>query len=294
MNRQKFRERLLLYYFMFMKAVKTAIFHLSHMKKFLTIVKAFWQRALTYRFTVLAYRIGEIGETLVLILMWSAVYGGQKVIGGLTLQEMITYILIGNFFNAIIRNFLSGVVARDIKDGRLSMFLIKPMSYFNYIISQEIGRISLATMASVLSSALVIVFFINTFIWNFDLAYFLVIVAMIILAFITELLLSYLIGLIAFWTDEVDGIYSTIDRIKKFFSGGYFPINLLPLMFIQISFVLPFAYSFFVPAQLYLKKLDLSVGLKGLLVQVIWITILYGIIKAVWSRGLKRYEAVGI
>lgn len=264
------------------------------MKKFLTIVKAFWQRALTYRFTVLAYRIGEIGETLVLILMWSAIYGGQKVIGGLTLQEMITYILIGNFFNAIIRNFLSGVVARDIKDGRLSMFLVKPMSYFNYIISQEIGRISLATTTSVLSSALVIVFFINTFIWNFDLAYFLVIVAMIILAFITELLLSYLIGLIAFWTDEVDGIYATIDRIKKFFSGGYFPINLLPLMFIQISFILPFAYSFFVPAQLYLKKLDLSVGLKGLLVQVIWITILYGIIKAVWSRGLKKYEGVGI
>lgn len=264
------------------------------MKKFLTIVKAFWQRALTYRFTVLAYRIGEIGETLVLVLMWTAIYGGQRVIGGLTLQEMITYILIGNFFNAIIRNFLSSVIARDIKDGRLSMFLIKPMSYFNYILSQEIGRISLATMMSVLSSVIVIVFFINTFIWNFDAAYFLVIVAMVILAFITELLISYLIGLIAFWTDEVDGIYATIDRIKKFFSGGYFPINLLPVMFVQISFAIPFAYSFFVPAQLYLKKLDLSMGLKGLLVQIIWIFVLYGIINVVWGRGLKRYEGVGI
>lgn len=264
------------------------------MKKFLTIVKAFWQRALTYRFTVLAYRIGEIGEMLVLILMWSAIYGGQKIIGGLTLQEMITYILIGNFFNVIIRNFLSSVIARDIKDGRLSMFLIKPMSYFSYILSQEIGRISLSTMMSVLSSVIVIVFFINTFIWSFDVAYFLVIVAMVILAFITELLISYLIGLIAFWTDEVDGIYATIDRIKKFFSGGYFPINLLPLMFLQVSFALPFAYSFFIPAQLYLKKLDLSVGLKGLLVQIVWIFIFYGIIKIVWGRGLKRYEGVGI
>lgn len=264
------------------------------MKKFLTIVKAFWQRALTYRFTILTYRIGEIGEALALILMWTAIYGGQKIISGLTLREMITYILIGNFFHAMIRNFLSPLVARDIKDGRLSIFLIKPMSYFSYILSQEIGRVSLSTMMSMISSALVIVFFMDTFILNFDVAYLLVIFSMIILAFIIELLLSYLIGLIAFWTDEVDGLYSTIDRIKKFFSGGYFPLNLLPIAFVKISFAFPFAYSFFVPAQLYLKKLDLAVGLRGLLAQAIWIFILYGIIKIVWSRGLKKYEGIGI
>lgn len=264
------------------------------MKKFLAIIKAFWQRSLTYRFTILAYRIGEVGETLVLILMWSAIYNGQKVIGGLTLPEMITYILIGNFFNAIIRNFLSGLVARDIKEGQLSMFLVKPMRYFDYILIREIGRVSFVSILSILSAVLVIIFFTNTFIWNFDAMYFLVIAAMIVLAFINELLMAYLIGLIAFWTDEVDGIYSTIDRVKKFFSGGYFPINLLPAIFVQVSFALPFAYSFFVPAQLYLKKLDLSVGLKGLLVQIVWIIILYGIISVVWKRGLKKYEGVGI
>lgn len=264
------------------------------MKKFLTIVKAFWQRALTYRFTVLAYRIGEIAEILVLILMWSAIYDSQEIIGGLTLKEMITYILIGNFFTGMVRNFLADLVAYDIKDGRLSMFLIRPIGYFNYILAREIGRISLATILSVLSSVLVIVFFFNTFIWDFDAAYWSVIFIMIVLAFITELLLSYLIGLIAFWTDEVDGLYATIVRVKKFFSGGYFPINLLPAIFVNISFLLPFAYSFFIPAQLYLKKIDLADGLKGLLVQIVWIVLLYVIIKLTWRRGLKRYEGVGI
>lgn len=264
------------------------------MKKFFTIIGAFWQKSLTYRFTVLAYRIGEVGETLALILMWSAIYNGQEVIGGLTLPEMISYILIGNFFNAIIRNFLANLVARDIREGRLSMFLVKPISYFDYILIQEIGRISFVTIMSILSASLVILFFASIFIWNFDIAHFSVIAAMIVLAFINELLIAYLTGLIAFWTDEVDGIYATIDRVKKFFSGGYFPINLLPLIFVQISLLLPFAYSFFVPAQLYLKKLDLSVGLKGLLVQIVWMIALYGIISVVWKRGLKKYEGVGI
>lgn len=264
------------------------------MKKFFAIVKAFWQRALTYRFTVLSYRVGEIGEMFVLVLMWSAIYDGQTIISGLTLQEMITYILIGNFFHALIRNFLPDVIARDIREGRLSTFLIKPIGYFSYILSQEIGRISFATMMSTVSSILIVVFFAHTFIWNFDIVYLLVIFAMVILAFVVELLLAYLIGLIAFWTDEIDGLYATIDRVKKFFSGGYFPLNLLPLAFVQVSFMLPFAYSFFVPAQLYLGKLDVSVGLQGLLVQVVWILVLYGVIRIVWNRGLRRYEGVGI
>jgi len=264
------------------------------MRKYLTIIKASWQRSLTYRFSVITYRIGEVGEMLGLILMWTAVYGGQTVISGLTLPQMVTYILVGNFFNAIIRNFLPGIVARDIREGRLSMFLVKPMGYFGYTLAQEIGRISLATMLSVLTASIVILFFRNTFFWNADPAYLVVISITVMLAFVTELLLAYLIGLIAFWTDEVDGIYMSIDRIKKFFSGGYFPLSLLPLPFVQLSFTLPFAYSFFVPAQLYLKKIDLSTGLRGICVQIIWIIALYGIIAVVWKRGLKRYEGVGM
>lgn len=264
------------------------------MKKYTTLIKAFWQRALHYRFTVFAYRVGEVAEVLILILMWTTIYAGQSSIKGFTLQEMITYILIGNVFNGIVRNWLSGMVASDINEGRLSMFLVKPMSYLSYVCTKEIGRITLPVLMSVLSQILVILCFSNTFIWNLDWGYVLVISAMIGLAFISELLLSYLVGLVAFWTDEVDGLYTTMERIKKFFSGGYFPLTLLPAVFVQISFFLPFAYSFFIPAQIYLKKMDLSVGVYGLGVQVVWIAILYGVIRIVWRRGLRRYEATGI
>lgn len=264
------------------------------MKKYLTIIKAFWQRALTYRFTVLAYRIGEIMEVFILILMWSAIYGEQELIKGFTLEEMITYVLAGSFFHVVTRNFLEDIVSRDIKDGTLSIYLVKPMGYLSYILTQEIGRISLATILSAISQATVIVFFASTFLWNSDAAYLIVILIMVLLAFAVELLLAYLIGLIAFWTDEVLGLYSTIGRVKKFFSGGYFPLSLLPTFFVEISFFLPFAYSFFIPAQLYLKKISLSDGLWGLLVQVCWIILLYLVIRIVWNRGIKKYEGVGI
>lgn len=264
------------------------------MKKYLTIIKTAWQRGLAYRFTVFTYRVGEILEVVALIFMWSAIYGEQEFIKGYTLREMITYILLGNLINVVVRNMLSDKVGREIKDGLLSQFLTKPIQYFTFIIFNEIGRILLAFLMSVTSQLLVIVFFLDKFIFNFDILHFLVIIAMIILAFFSELFLSYLIGLAAFWTDETHGIHLTAMRLRKFFSGGYFPLSLMPIAFVKISLLLPFAYSFFVPTQLYLGKISLATGLKGLFVQICWIFLLYGIIKIVWKIGLRRYEGVGI
>jgi ABC-2 type transport system permease protein len=116
---------------------------------------------------------------------------------------------------------------------------------------------------------------------------------MIICAFIIELLIGFLIGAIAFWTDEVEGMQTTIDRIKRFFFGGYFPLTLLPVSLVTVSKYLPFAYSFFAPAQLYLKKMDLHAGFIGVLIQVGWIVVLSIIVSVVWNRGLKKYEASG-
>jgi ABC-2 type transport system permease protein len=226
--------------------------------------------------------------------MWTAIFQNTPIIAGFTVKEMITYLLIGYLFQVMVRNFLADVIARDIKNGTLSMYLIQPMSYFSFVLIKEIGRISVATILSMLSQLLVILLFYQQIIFNFNPLYLATIFIMLIFAFLSELLISYLIGLIAFWTDEVEGIYSTTNSLKKFFSGGFFPLNLLPHTFLTISFLLPFAYSFYVPTQLYLNKLSIQQGFQGLFIQLIWIGILLAVIKLVWNAGIKRYEGVGI
>src|SRR4051812_6761797 len=95
------------------------------LKQAFTIISLAWQKNLTYRFTVLMYRIGELAEILVLILMWSAVYASTGgLIKGFTLNEMITYVLIGNLCSVAVRNFLPSFVSRDINEGRLSAALV--------------------------------------------------------------------------------------------------------------------------------------------------------------------------
>lgn len=265
-----------------------------HISQALVIIRSAWVRQLNFRFTIWAYRVGEMAEVLVLILMWSAIYaGGGGIIKGFSLNEMITYVLVGNFVAAIIRNFLPSGVSRDINEGRLSMYLVKPISYIKYTFINEIGRAGFITLAAIGTQGLMILFFLDRVVLNTDWRYIVLIALMVFFAFIIEMLLGFLVGTIAFWTEEVEGIQSTIDRIKRFFSGGYFPLSLLPVALATVSTYLPFAYSFFVPAQLYLKKIDLQAGIVGLGIQLIWIILLSIIVSVVWKEGLKRYEATG-
>ena len=129
------------------------------MKKYLTIIKITWQRALIYKFSVYTYRIGEIISVIALVLLWSAIYSRNEMIKGYTYNEMITYVLIGSLIDVIVRNWLYEVVADDIKSGLLSNFIIKPIQYLNYIISREIGRISFAFTMSVLTQSFIILMF---------------------------------------------------------------------------------------------------------------------------------------
>lgn len=259
-----------------------------------TIISIAMSRNLTYRFTVVTYRLGELLEVLVLVLMWSAIYAsGTALIKGFSLNEMITYVLIGNLCSVAVRNFIPSFVSRDIEEGRLSMFLVRPIPYVKFIFINELGRAFLATALSVSSQVVIILFFLDRVVINTDVISIVILAMMVLLAFIIELLLGFLIGTIAFWTDETEGLHSMLDRVRRFFSGGYFPLALLPAPLVTASFFLPFQYSFYAPAMLYLGKLSYVQALTGLIVQIVWIGILSLIVAAVWNLGLKRYEAVG-
>lgn len=109
-------------------------------------------------------------------------------------------------------------------------------------------------------------------------------------AFIIELFFAYLLKLYAFWSIDSADSYKVVIRLKKFLAGAYFPLNILPVVFVSVSLYLPFAYSFFVPVQVYLKNYDLSVAWRGLIIEGAWIIILYILIRVSWRKKIEKKE----
>ena len=164
-----------------------------------------------------------------------------------------------------------------------------PASYLAKIIIRGFGRNILPFILSVAFQIFLLYFFIDDFKINSDPYYLSVIAVMLVLAFLSELLILYFLHFFVFWSVESAETYNFILRLKSILAGSYFPLVIWPAI-VNISLVLPFAYSCFVPAELYLKKIGPGIGLRGICVQAIWIMILYIILKIVWIRKTDRHN----
>lgn len=265
------------------------------MKKYLILIANAWQRQLVYRSTVYAYRLGNVVEILFQFAIWTSVYKSTAVIFGYNYNEMITYVIIGWLINFITDNYgMTDVVSKDIMNGTLSNYLLKPLSYLKYSVTMSLGRITIALFSGVAMQVFFIFMFREQIIRPPDFLTMLVIILIVVIGYFVRLLISILFGMIAFWTTDVSGLNSFFAILIRFLSGGYAPLSLLPAALYNLCLIFPFAYIVFFPTQLYLGKISLLEGAKGMAIEIIWLAALYAIIKIVWHRGLKRYEAVGM
>ena len=237
---------------------------------------------------VFIYKVSGMLEILAILALWLYIFSSKSILGGFTREEIITYIIVGNIISFFIGYVLHRVIRRDVIDDNSKLLLYKPFKYLFYVLLHGLGKIILPFILSVIFYLLLLYFFIDSLVVNLGIHYISIILAMVTLAFIIEFLISYLVNLHIFWVIESGHLYVITVRLKRFLAGQYFPLSLLPLVFVKASLFLPFAYSFFVPMQLYLKKIDLTTGVKGLGVQVVWIILLYMFIQKSWSSQLKK------
>ncbi|MFA6193747.1 MAG: ABC-2 family transporter protein [Parcubacteria group bacterium] len=264
-------------------------------KKYWMIINNEIQRQFTYRLNIAAYAFGNIAELVALTVIWTIVYRNIDAIQGYSANEMITYVVFAWFFSFLTTTYsFEQNVARDIHQGNLSSLLVKPQSYIRYIMAVAIGRILIALGIVIVQGILVSLFFRDQLIFSHSPSTFFLLFCMLIAAYIINLFLSIIIGFIAFWTNEIHGIYYSLKVFSKFMSGTFFPIILLPVFFAKATFFFPFAYTIYIPVQLYLGKISFAEGLRGFAVELLWIFILYVIIKILWKFGLRKYESVGI
>ena len=242
----------------------------------------------------LIYKISSALELLILLLLWLVIFGNRSAFGDFTLYDIFTYIIIGHSIGLVSKFFLFRVISKDVFNKNSKLLVYNPIRYFFKILINGAGKNFLPFIAAVFLNLLILYFFIDGFVLNFDPIYLLVIAVMIILSFIIEFLMFYLLNMLVFWKFESKEFYTILIRFKNILAGNYFPISLLPFVFVNISLALPFAYSFFMPAELYLKKVSIIIGIRGIFVQILWILIFYLCIKISWSHKFRDKEKIKV
>jgi ABC-2 type transport system permease protein len=103
-----------------------------------------------------------------------------------------------------------------------------------------------------------------------------------------------MIGYFAFWTDKSSAFNYTLGRFIFFLSGGLIPIAFFPTQLQTIMTYLPFKYMFSLPIQIISKGIPIELFLKSILIEIVWIVILWWLNSKFFSISIKNNESVGI
>ncbi len=254
------------------------------------------QNSLVYRWNFLVRAIAGFVPLLGSVFLWKAVFADadHEAFSGYNYHVMMAY-----FLSLIVLDALTSpveddfAIASDIRDGRISQVLLKPINYFTYRVSLFLSsRLVYAAVVCIPVGAMLIFFrdYFDSIPMARTLPY--ALLAMIGSAFL-QFTITYAVAMLAFWLLEIGSVVFIIFSIEFLAGGHVFPLDVLPAPLYAICRWLPFAYEYYFPVGLFLGRIQGDAIWQGFLVQWAWIAFFYLVGQALWRRGLKRYTSVG-
>lgn len=212
---------------------------------------------------------GEVNSTPYIIVAWS----------------MFFYFA----FSTLRLRDISKAIAQDVQSGNVEVLFNKPVSYLGYRVWWQIGSgLYPFVVATVLGSiALALIVGIPE---TMTLSIFLPTLLLVFIgASILSLVLYSIVGLLAFWIEEINPVFWMVDKAVMILGGSYLPVALFPSFMYKLAIYSPFGASQFVTHTVYEKWHLEWPQLIG--IQVFWIVVL-AIIVFVMFKGAKRKISV--
>jgi len=265
------------------------------MGKYLHVINVGIQNTLVYRVNFLMRSAFGLLPLFATISLWRAVFAGkQGDISGYNLAQMTSYYLVVTIVNA-----LTAVaeddwqIAAEIKDGQISQFLLKPIDYLSYrLCLYGAGRI-VFTVCSLIPVGTFILVQRQYFVTPSDFATVGWFAVSLVLTGLLQFFISYTMALLAFWVLEVSTFIFIVFAFEYIAGGQMFPLDILPPVVFRALQFTPFPYQMFFPVNVYLGRVSGSELYLGLIVQAVWVIAAFLLARFVWSRGIRKYSAVG-
>lgn len=260
-------------------------------KPYLRALKVQTQITLRYRGNVFAFLSYVLIPPLAVFFLWRTVLGGERTLGGYGLSAMVTYYVVTQFFVANTPFSAWWEIGEEIRDGRLSLWLVRPVGHFGFYFSQTLGSwipywfMGLGGVV-VVAGILHRYFLLPQEAWRLPVA-----VLFWLLGVALAFNWGYVLNLLAFWTARVSGVLDVADVAAVFLAGGFVPLDILPLR--EVWLFLPFRFAGWFPAQIYLGRVGLEALPRELGLLLGWLLLLSLVRRAVWRWGLRRYQAAG-
>ena len=278
---------------------------MSRLRKYKPFARASAIDVMAYRFNIITWAIVTVAEVACLIFLWLAVYqssegGIDSSINGFTYKEMIVYVVLTTIFGFVTFNDDTvWLINRDIRQGTIGNFLIKPISYRGKFIASNIGAFLVVSLvfgiplyATGLGVLIGIGYLPVASIWDF-IAHFLLFLIASVLACLLHGAISYIFGILCFYTTAAWGLNALKTTVIAFLAGTLLPIAFFPNIFREIVSYMPFAGMSQNPILILMMKYDYLECGKVILISFGWWVLLELIGKLLFNHAIKIVTVQG-
>jgi ABC-2 type transport system permease protein len=249
------------------------------------------QRELQYRSNLVMWLVVGLIGPLSMVMVWFAILGDRADVGGYGRADFVMYYLCYTVGWYIIGGEFARQIGSAIHDGEINKTLLQP---YNIVIGEAAKEQAwkVTSLIVTLPAIALILYLMRDYLaWSMIPGTELYLMIVVVLGAILFAQLQAIVGILAFWVVEIWPFTDILEIVLYLFGGTLAPIALLPATIQTVTEFLPFRYIFYEPVSIILgNQLD-PVGV--IWKQLIFIVILYGIYKMLWSAGVRRYEGIG-
>lgn len=259
------------------------------------ILRTAIEERLTYRADFAFSTLVRFLPIVTQIFLWSAIFQNApgRSIQGYNFGEMVSYYLLVMLTRAFSSMpGLSTGIAGSIADGSVRKYLIQPVDMLDHLFWHRIAHKLVYYVVATGPFALVF-WLCRAYLpdfpgWPVMLAF----ISSLLMSFLIGFLIESLIGLIAFWFLEVSSLVFIYMMLSYFLSGHMIPLELLSKWLPFVDY-LPFRYLAYTPTAILLGKIPPEHLPTELLIQACWIACLFVLNRYTFNRGVQRYSAFG-
>ena len=179
-----------------------------------------------------------------------------------------------------------------IRQGQVAVELLRPYDILWRLMAQDFGH-KIANAVRTVVPLVIIMVFIFPFQAPANYVAAIIFPFSVLLAVCLGGLIDLLIGMMAFWLENMWGLRVFKSALFLFFTGALIPLNLFPVWLQTACAWTPFPSLVYAPIAIYTGRLNGNELWQAVGMQFVWLVIVYVVLRLMWRIALRRVTVFG-
>ncbi len=249
---------------------------------------------LRYYTGVLSYTIFVAGNYFLFTALFASHPEGVEAarIGGLTLTQMISYVVVSWIGRSFYFNNIDRTIAGQVINGEIAVQLIKPLHVQTMMMSEAMGEAAFRFIMFTLPITVVVAPLFglaappdpSLYGWT---------VLSFMLALLVNMQINFLVGCLAFKLQNIWGVIRAKMVVMEFLTGVLIPFTFFPDWVQRAVEWLPFQAISYIPVTIYLGLRPGTELVEALTLQAAWAVGLFLLGRWTWNRSVRLVTLQG-